>query len=81
MKVRLKVSRAYKGGRVELPGDVVDVSDAEAGRLIVSGQAEAVDAKAGKKVAKAVSQTLGEAERASLVDVKREIPPADDEGK
>lgn len=77
MKVRLNVSRAYKGGRCERPGDVVDVSEAEAGRLILSGQADPIDDKAGRKAAKAAERELATAGAAeakdSLARVKRAV--------
>lgn len=42
MRVRLLVTRVGPGGGND-PGDVVDLPDAEAERLISSGQAVAVD--------------------------------------
>ena len=51
MKIKLLISR---GGMVDgryrsyQPGDVVDVSDDEAKRLIVKGRAEAIEAPAPK---------------------------------
>lgn len=48
MKIKLKSARAVHNGFQQI-GDVIDVEEVEAGRMIRRGQAEALDSAEGKK--------------------------------